>query len=128
MVFKDKTEMHRAKFVLYDSVKSLKKSGKVEGRLAEALVNCEIIVDREAGPDGTYGFVIRHRENNPFYAKMLGMIEGLGQAPPVVDSEEQAAEESLKKLMERMQGEPGLVEAAAAEPGKGNPYYNRGEL
>lgn len=125
LTFSNQKEACRAKFVMYSAVKLVKKTGEPND-LAEAVENTEIISGRG---DEANTWTIRPKTDNPLLNELISQIEGKGTKvqEPIADSAEDAAKESLRRLMENMK----KVEQSPGDKtvfGPPNPYYTREDL
>jgi hypothetical protein len=118
--FSSSKETERAKFTLYDAVRTARRSGIGTPELLEAVANCEICL----APD-KLSLTLQNKAENSFFGQMMEQLEekgcGKGQAEERAASGEPFPDmtESLRKLKEELEG---------GKTAPGNPYYKREEL
>jgi len=117
--FSSRKETERAKFTLYDAVRTARRSGIGTPELLNAVANCEICL----APD-KLSLTLQNKSENAFFGNMLKQLEEKG----CKEGEEAGSlgepfpdmTESLRKLKEELEGGKGAAPS--------NPYYKREEL
>jgi hypothetical protein len=120
--FSSSKETERAKFTLYDAVRTARRSGIGTPDLLNAVANCEICL-----APNKLSLTLQNKAENSFFGQMMEQLEEKGCGKARGEEARQPGEpfpdmtESLRKLKEELEGE-----GKGAAPS--NPYYKREEL